>query len=174
MATESEGALLVCDGCGATVYPEHLEQGKAKREGDKLLCRHCLAERGTAEAATSGLAAGGATADPAEEPIKLVEEGEVPPAETSTMRQYGGGGITFEQTHSDEKFRRPLLTGQPNATRCRTFHAKLTDAALGHLNEQINEWIDGRDDIEIKFATSNIGVVEGKHADPHLVVTVFY
>jgi hypothetical protein len=40
--------------------------------------------------------------------------------------------------------------------------------------EQINEWVDSDDGIEIKFATSTIGVVEGKHVDPHLIVTVFY
>ena len=47
---------------------------------------------------------------------------------------------------------------------------KMQDA----LNEQINAWADADDNIEIKFATSTIGVIEGKHVDPHLIVTVFY
>jgi hypothetical protein len=54
------------------------------------------------------------------------------------------------------------------------FHCKLADAAMTYMCEQINEWADSRDDIQIKFATSCIGVVEGKHADAHLIVTVFY
>jgi len=72
------------------------------------------------------------------------------------------------------KLRRPLLTGVPAATRCRVFHCKLADGAFGHMTEQINEWADSDDAIEIKFASSCIGVVEGKHSDPHLIVTVFY
>ncbi|MBI5864524.1 MAG: hypothetical protein HZB38_08460 [Planctomycetes bacterium] len=84
-------------------------------------------------------------------------------------RRPGGGGPA-----SNMHFSRPMLSGSPNATRCRTFHAKLADAALSHLDEQINQWADAQPDVEIKFATTAIGVVEGKHADPHLIVTVFY
>ena len=41
-----------CKGCGATVYPEHLETGIAKRRDGKLFCSHCLKEE---EAAASGV-----------------------------------------------------------------------------------------------------------------------
>lgn len=119
-----------CDACGATIYPEHLENHTAERYAGKLLCPHCLAEKR-------------------------------PTAVTSAPGH-------------DPAFRRPLMKDATTATRCRTFHAKLADGALAHLDEQINLWVDSREDVQIKFATSTIGVVEGKHSDPHLIVTIFY
>lgn len=94
----------------------------------------------------------------------------------TAIRAIGGGptGMPGVGEVREQQLRRPLLKGSPNATRCRTFHCKLADGPMAYLNEQINEWVDGNDDIEIKFATSTIGVVEGKHVDPHLIVTVFY
>ena len=84
-------------------------------------------------------------------------------------------GITFDRpTGRSNAFRRALIKDSPYASRCRTFHCKLSDAAFGHLNDQINEWVDAQDDVVIKFASTCIGVVEGKHSDPHLIVTVFY
>jgi len=82
--------------------------------------------------------------------------------------QHGG------PAHRERTYRRPLLVGSPHATRCRAFHGKLSEAGLAHLSEQINEWVDAHDDVEIKFATSSVGVIEGKHAEQHLVVTIFY
>ena len=38
-----------CHGCGATVYPEHLETGIAKRLDGKLLCSHCVKEKQTTD-----------------------------------------------------------------------------------------------------------------------------
>jgi len=62
----------------------------------------------------------------------------------------------------------------PTATRCRTFHSKLNEGAVAFMNDQINTWIDENPDLRIKFATSSIGVFEGKHADPNLILTIFY
>ena len=64
-------------------------------------------------------------------------------------------------------------TGQ-GATRLRTFHAKLADASLQYMEDQINEWLDGHPDVEVKFAETTVGVVEGKRAEPHLIITVWY
>ncbi|RMF85197.1 MAG: hypothetical protein D6744_01775, partial [Planctomycetota bacterium] len=85
--------------------------------------------------------------------------------------RYTAAGLGSHDTQ--HQYRRPLSRGA-TATRCRTFHCKLTDASIVHLNEQINEWADADDEIEIKFATSSVGVIEGKHNDPHLIITVFY
>ena len=60
------------------------------------------------------------------------------------------------------------------ATRCRTFHSKLTDGAINFLNHQINEWLDGNEDITVKFSNSTIGPFEGKHVEMNLIVTLFY
>jgi hypothetical protein len=195
----AEPEFPACASCGATIYPEHLQQHKADRVAGRLLCPHCLIEQkqgsaapATGAAGASGVAAasGGGTphaggseletetvvlADEPGQPIQLIESPEAATAAGAGIRAFtGAGGLTFDHEHKHAGFRRELLRGSPNATRCRTFHTKLTDASLAHLNDQINEWVDEHDDVEIKFVSTDIGVVEGKHADPHLIVTVFY
>ena len=39
---------------------------------------------------------------------------------------------------------------------------------------QINEWLDDNDDVAVKFATTTIGMFEGKHTEPNMITTVFY
>jgi len=163
-----EETVVECAACGATIYPEHVEKHLAAEVDGKLLCRHCVGEAREKSGAPV-----------APEPIQLVEEdvlGLPPSRSPRVIRSFGGGpGSVGEPAPGPQlNLKRPLLTGSPNATRCRTFHCKLTDAAMAHLNAQINEWADADERIEIKFATSCIGVVEGKHQDPHLIVTVFY
>jgi hypothetical protein len=175
MAGEQEH-LGTCDECGATIYPEHLEKHVAERREGKLLCPFCL--RAQAEGAQQA----GATAT-AGEPEAIVEgEGiafdepihyDTKPTAIRSFGSTGSGGMTVG-TPTGHDYRRPLRKDSNNATRCKTFHCKLADGPMMFLNEQINEWVDGDDDIEIKFATSTIGVVEGKHVDPHLIITIFY
>lgn len=129
MSVESE-YVKACDGCGASIYPEHIENRVAERIGGKLLCPHCVQRRRHA------------------------------PAEVSAVRT--------------APFRRTLNPDVDTATRCKTFHCKVGDAAFGHLNDQINDWIDAHDDVRVKFATSTVATIEGKHIEPHLIVTVFY
>lgn len=166
-----------CADCGATIYPEHIERKVAQVWEGNLLCQHCLAER---RPDPEPVALVGPAPGEGDAPIALGDAGgatATTAARSPTIRTIGGGpgGMTEGLVSVDgQKLRRSLLKGSPSATRCRTFHCKLADASFGHLNEQINAWVDANDDIEIKFATSCIGVVEGKHADPHLLITVFY
>ena len=60
------------------------------------------------------------------------------------------------------------------ATRIRTFHAKLSEGAILHLDQQVNSWLDGHPDLEIKFASTTVGTWEGKHPEPNLILTIFY
>jgi hypothetical protein len=182
MAAEEE-VFEICQECGATVYPEHLTKGLADRWEDRLLCVHCL------RAKKSGSAAGmpAITIPSRDEPINLVAMDTQPPGlldeepgisyekKPTAIRSIGGGpgGLAVGSTE-EHSFRRDLLRGSPNATRCKTFHCKLADGPMNFMNEQINDWVDGDEEIEIKFATATIGVVEGKHVDPHLIVTVYY
>lgn len=175
--------LQSCEECGATIYPEHLQKHAADKWQGKLLCPHCLHEKqdegpvNPAELLSKSVELSPEPDNPA---ISLAsgDEADVAPAASvhkATIKTFGGGGITMDQARSDEiKFRRPTLTSVPQATRCRTFHAKLNEASIAYLDRMINEWADGHDDIEIKFATSTVGVFEGKHSDPNLIVTVFY
>jgi len=172
-----------CGECGATIYPEHLEKRVAEHWEGKLLCPFCLREKKTASAVGARVAIG---PQGASEPVALVElepgggraPGDAPieyDKKPTAIRSIGGGPGGMPVGHVlEQAFRRPLLTGSPNATRCKTFHCKLADGPIAYLCEQINEWADADDSIEIKFATATIGVIEGKHVDPHLMLTVFY
>jgi hypothetical protein len=182
MAGEVE-QFASCQDCGATIYPEHLEKRVAEHWEGKLLCPFCLRERRSA----SGVGMATAVAAPgAAQPTAIVElesaetgaAGDTPIAyekKPTAIRSIGGGpsGMPVGSV-VEADYRRALLKGSPNATRCKSFHCKLADGPIAYLCEQINEWADSDDHIEIKFATSTIGVIEGKHVDTHLIVTIFY
>ena len=157
-----------CGGCGASIYPEHVESGLAGYRGGKLLCHHCQAEQGK----------GGGVADeePALAPISFDEpEEERPRKAKAVIKAFAADTqLGAAPLYDDAKYTRPLNELPSGATRCRTFHAKLNDQAVLFMNDQINTWVDQNPSIEIKFATSTIGVYEGKHNDPNLIITVFY
>ncbi|MGE0482243.1 MAG: hypothetical protein AB7Q17_17430 [Phycisphaerae bacterium] len=158
---------VLCEECGATIYPEHLQAHTAERWSGRLLCPHCLREK-------RGASGAGVSASD-EATVALVDEAPDRPMTSSAVRAFGDGGITAQRgVAAEAKYRRPLAPDSPWATRCKTFHCKLTDASIAHLNQQVNEWADHHDDVMIKFATTTVGTIEGKHLDPHLIVTVFY
>ena len=150
--------VRTCDACGATIYPEHIEKHVARNIDGRLLCKHCVEEQ---EAAL------------VDAPIAL-EDDPVPATQQAPPPRIRHNRPA-QAAHADEAhFRRQPDPESPHATRAKTFHCRLTDASMTHLDEMINEWADAREHVRIKFATSTVGVIEGKHADPHLVVTVFY
>jgi len=161
----------VCAACGASVYKQHLESGIARYEEGKLLCSHCVAEYEKAHDAAAG-------AEPEVfEPIEFDDERPFEPgADMSQSRIHAASAATLGITGAwdDARFKRSLQTESTVATRCRTFHCKLSEAAVDFMNNQINEWLDHNDQIGIKFATSTIGNFEGKHTEPNLIVTIFY
>jgi len=174
----SSSEIESCDGCGASIYPEHLADEKAGLADGKLLCPHCLAEyRQTHHTGEQRLAGGATMKAPGEgevlETLEVVEdEGE----RTTSIRAIGADTLAGAAAAAvdDVNYQRPLNPDSPAATRCRTFHAKLNDGAVAYMNRQINEWADGDPTVTIKYASSTIGVWEGKKADPHLIVTVLY
>jgi hypothetical protein len=175
MSGEPE-AVRTCDKCGTGIQREHLLDHTAARYKNKLLCPQCVQElKAKIMVAKNAEQNAEAPDDPGEVPIALVEEDDKPRVVAGPSTQiHGFSGSEMTTQLADRQYQRPLLKGTRAATRCRTFHCKLTDTSLQHLNEQINEWVDEQEGVEIKFALSNIGVVEGKHADPHLIVTIFY
>lgn len=163
-----------CDKCGASIADEDLRSQAAARYKGKTLCPKCTSD--VKARIMAAKKAGGTEAPPADAPdtpVLVMEDILSAPDEDAPSQIHGFSGAT-ELKQKEKEYRRSLLTGTRSATRCRTFHCKLTDASLQHLNEQVNEWVDEHDDIEIKYALSNIGVVEGKHSDPHMILTVFY
>jgi len=183
----SDDGVRTCQECGATIYQEHLDRAKAGFWAGKMLCPVCLAEKQRAEAApkteapappsTPAPAGGsGEQAEDERDSIALVDLGDEDEGERPEIRAFGAGAEPAEPAHEghEKRYRRPLNECPSGATRCRTFHAKLNDGAIAYMNEQINEWCDNNPHIDMKFATSAIGIFEGKHPEPHLIVTVFY
>ncbi len=170
----SDDDVKSCEDCSASIYPEHVESGMAGYHGGKLLCPHCFSEQqsmSSAEASAVG-------EDP--ELAAIAIDAEATPDELSSTAIHGFSGAdslagSSGVTSDDEsKFRRRLDPRSPFGTRCRLFHSKLSDGAVTYMIDQVNEWADSSKDVNIKFCTSTIGIFEGKHADPHLILTVFY
>ena len=94
------------------------------------------------------------------------------------MTDYGPGlpkKITaFDQgkKEASEWLRQPVSTGT-GASHVRTFHSKLTDDALGYIDQQVNEWLDENPEFEVKLVTTTIGTFTGKVKEPHLICQVW-
>ncbi|NLX20280.1 MAG: hypothetical protein GXY55_01235 [Phycisphaerae bacterium] len=152
--------VLTCDGCGANVYPEHVERGLAFRVSGQLFCHHCMADRRS-------------PADQAALSAADESEGHDRSAHASALGQ-SGLGLTEGLRPGGREYRRPLTVTGTGATRVRVFHSKMSDAAIRHLEDAVNEWLDSDPQIEVKHITTTVGVWEGKHPDPNFILTVFY
>ncbi|MBN1556354.1 MAG: hypothetical protein JXA11_16560 [Phycisphaerae bacterium] len=110
-----------------------------------------------------------------DEPIALVDfdDGETPAETSSTgMKKRVAGAAARGLTHKADFKREMNLTGK-GATRVRMFYSKIADGPLLHLESMINDWID-EEGIEVKHIAQVIGTLEGKRAEPNLIITVWY
>ena len=160
-----------CAECGASVYREHLDSGIARYEGNRLLCSFCVADYETKHDS-----AGGPAQDTGIETISLQDDDDdlMPAAAKSRIHNVSKTTLGEGGSWSDQRFKRPLDPQNGGASRCRTFHSKLNEGSIDFMTKLINDWLDGNEQIVIKFSTSCIGVFEGKHAEPNLIVTLFY
>jgi len=170
-----EDVTAPCQVCGASVYPEHIESGKARYDGGKLLCPHCVADEEKKKKKETAFPGDDIDLSPISfdepDPNDMSES----KADLSESRIHGFSDDKFGSSGWDEsKFKRKVDPNATGAARCRIFHAKLSDGALTFMNDQINEWLDENPQVSIKFATSTIGILEGKHAEPNLMLTLFY
>lgn len=170
MANNDE-IIKTCDDCGAAIYPDHLEKGTAGMVDQKLLCPICYREYKRHDVGA---------ADESEQSIALVDDPELESIGDQNepkpkIRAFADDSV-FGQVvgHDETKWKRPANNTGRGAVRCRTFHTKLSDAALSYMDSLIAEWTEKNPQIDIKFATSSIGIYEGKRAEPHLIITVFY
>lgn len=191
-------AKKTCETCGTEITPEQIVHREAGLVGGVLLCPACVNHKreellhARHAAAHSAAPAAGADSetigesqgsvylppdkkgpDGADEPLSLVSEEEVPASGSSKIRTFVRGD-SFADAHAGENFNRPLAGMNEPATRCRTFHGKLTQPGLAHMDDQINEWLDSHPDLYIKSCASTVGIFEGKTKEPHLLVTMFY
>ena len=105
---------------------------------------------------------------PPADPIALVEDfDEAAP----TKRKAFGAGAGSNQHKED--FKRDVNLDGTGATRCRLFTSKISLGSLTHMEEMVNEWLDG-ENIEIKHVGHVIGTMEGKRAEDNLMVLVWY
>ncbi len=111
--------------------------------------------------------------DVTEQTLSMISDEEMSVAGTAEIRSFAEGS-TLAGAHREGGFQRPLAGPEQGATRVRTFHGKLTEAGLAHMDEQINDWLDAHPDIFIKASASSVGVFEGKTKEPHLLVTLYY
>ncbi|NLF32690.1 MAG: hypothetical protein GX591_17580 [Planctomycetes bacterium] len=104
----------------------------------------------------------------ADEPLTLIDDD---PSEqtTSKIQAIGQGALHAAAT----QFKRPVNVTGAGATRCRIFHSKISPVPMEYLEKLINEWIDSSD-IEVKFVSQSVGMLEGKRAEPALIVSVWY
>lgn len=89
---------------------------------------------------------------------------------SSKIQAFGAAAAAGAQ---ERKFSRTLNLTGTGATRVRAFHSKITIAAIEHMADQINEWLDASQ-VEIKHVSQVVGVMEGKKPEPNLIVTVWY
>ena len=151
-ASADTEAVMTCEACGATILEQHIKRQLAGLWGGKMLCPHCYREQTQKAKAEMG---GGDDPGGTQMGRKTVKVGD-------------------ELSHDLDHYRRPLNATGQGATRVHTFHTRLTEGAVAHLDHQINAWIDTNPDVEIKFATTTVGNWEGKHGGPSIIMTVFY
>ncbi|MBI1189486.1 MAG: hypothetical protein GC200_02220 [Tepidisphaera sp.] len=74
----------------------------------------------------------------------------------------------------EEAWKRSPACSGSGATHMKTFHCKLSDDALGFLDQQVNEWLDAHPNVEVKLVTTNVGEWSGKLGkENHLVMQVW-
>jgi hypothetical protein len=173
MKKHQDEHISMCQNCGATVYREHLDSGIARYEGGRLLCSVCVSEyERSHDAAGTGKVEEFA-------PIEFEEDdtadlGDSQPMSSTRIHSVSAATLGLAGGWDDNRFKRRLRPELPGASRCRTFHCRLSDGAIDFMQNQINEWLDGNDQIVVKFVSANIGLFEGKHTEPNLILSVFY
>ena len=101
--------------------------------------------------------------------LGLIGEGEASHSENK-IKAIGLSGASLRK----EQYKRaPNMTGS-GSCRVRTFHGKLSSQGLEYMDNQINEWLDGHPQVEVKFVTSSVGVFEGKMREPALILNLWY
>jgi hypothetical protein len=111
-----------------------------------------------APAPTSGGVAGVAAAAPS-------------PQAPSKIRQFA---TSIGNLQHQDNFKRPTTVTGRGACRVRSFHGRLSDEGIVYMDSKINEWLDGHPDIEVKFATTTVGLYDGKIKEPALIVNIWY
>ena len=106
-----------------------------------------------------------------DEAIELVDDGDE--AEQAAVHKKIKAFGPEATTRIHQWKRQPAQTGH-GPVRVKSFHAKLSDQGLEYLDEAINNFIDEHPEVDIKFVTTNVGLVDGKIKDVGIIVQVWY
>ena len=159
-----------CDQCGAAIQPAQISRGQAGRWAGKLLCPTCYQQKRSSvedvgEAAPTGppkiSGAIPVATPPHTESISLVEP-EQGRGSAPVIQSLGATPSSLTPERTESYTRKPAVTGR-GACRVRTFHSKLQVESIQFMDGTINQWLDENPDIEVKFVTSTIGTMAGKH-----------
>lgn len=182
------GGKLLCPDCVARKREELLEARHAADRGKHGETGAASSSAGTTAASRHsneshdvGASRGGIYLPPVkegehdvtDEKLELVSDEEVVASGSSKIVSFADAS-SLGGAHRETGFKRPLSGPDEPATRCRTFHGKLTQAGLAHMDDAINEWLDNHPEVFIKSSIATVGIFEGKTKEPHLLVTVFY
>jgi hypothetical protein len=133
---------------------------------------------GTASAVEEAEAAAGSSAPQQDQPIALISDDEatISTKQPDRSRAIHSSSGTLGVAHrAEDKYQRALTTADQGASRCRIFHARLSDGAISYLESQVNDWLDANPNVYIKFSTTTVGSFEAKqHTEQHLIVALFY
>lgn len=173
----NETATKSCENCGGEITARQILQKQAGLVQGILLCPGCVENKRReilqAHQQTQQQAAAPPAHDEADAPIALDAALDEPSHGPSKIRSFAEGS-TLAGAHHESQLKRSLTAPTEPPTRIRTFNSKLTPAALAHMDDLINEWIDANPGVYIKNVTTTVGIFEAKHAEPHLIVTIFY
>jgi hypothetical protein len=89
----------------------------------------------------------------------------------SKIRQFA---TSIGNVSHQDNFRRATTVSGHGAVRVRSFHGRLSDEGIVYMDSKINEWLDTHPDIEVKFATTTVGLYDGKIKEPALIVNIWY
>jgi hypothetical protein len=162
MSSVDSEILMTCATCGASVYREHIHRGLAGMWGGRMLCPTCLKPK--------------RETGPLSPPAETTDDLPLAPSETeqSEVAEEPPPTAPTETPASEAIAEEPVTATGTGARQMRTFHAKLSEASLHHLDDQVNTWLKRHPQVTIKLTNTTVGVFEGKHSDPTLILTVFY
>ena len=73
----------------------------------------------------------------------------------------------------EKEYKRPTTITGRGAVRVRTFHGHMSDDGLRRLDEKINDFLEAHPQFEVKFATTTVGVWDGKTKEPALLINLW-
>jgi hypothetical protein len=99
--------------------------------------------------------------------VSMIEE-----APHATINKITAFGV--KDMDKEREFKRAANMTGTGAVHVKTFHGHLSDDGVRRLDDKINDWLEAHPTAEVKFATTTIGVWDGKTKDQAMIINVWY